>query len=324
MSSKYISTSSIILLVFLFERCKNPYKNWMNRAHIRGLCPVVPQVWPPESSGSVFAGYTGYTIQDWSFLWSWYDIYIYIIWYDMIWYDMIWYDMIWYDMIWYDMIWYDMIWYDIWCDVMWCDIWYMIYDIWYMIYDIWYDMIWYDMIWYYHDNIYTVKMEVRMPARIPNFPPPQLECGSRTAKNPSVRMPSHPGFKFFCFWRTLCTNPSLRMPTHYEYHQMLECSWNASPLKLLSTSISATRTLPTWNCFASISAVTMLFPLKWLFTSISSVRTLPPWSCFYTSISAVGMLPPWNCFLPAFHHLERFPVENALPAFQLLECVPLE
>ena len=52
---------------------------------------------------------------------------------------------------------------------------------------------------YMYNNIYTVKMEVRMPARIPNFPPPQLECGSRTAKNPSVRMPSHPGFKFFLF-----------------------------------------------------------------------------------------------------------------------------
>ena len=92
--------------------------------------------------------------------------------------------------------------------------------------------------------IYTVKMKVRMPPRIPNIPPPQLECGPRTAKNPSVRMPPHPGFKFFCFWRTLCTNPSLRMPSHYEYHQMLECSQNASPLKLLSTSISAIRTLP--------------------------------------------------------------------------------
>ena len=65
--------------------------------------------------------------------------------------------------------------------------------------------------------IYTVKMKVRMPARIPNIPPPQLECGPRTAKNPSVRMPPHPGFKFFCFWRTLCTNPSLRMPTHCIY-----------------------------------------------------------------------------------------------------------
>ena len=71
---------------------------------------------------------------------------------------------------------------------------------------------------------YIVKMKVRMRPRIPNIPPPQLECGPRTAKNPSVRMPPHPGFKFFCFWRTLCTNPSLRMPPHYEYHQMLECS----------------------------------------------------------------------------------------------------
>ena len=77
---------------------------------------------------------------------------------------------------------------------------------------------------YINIYIYTVKMKVRMPPRIPNIPPPQLECGPRTAKNPSVRMPPHPGFKFFCFWRTLCTNPSLRMPPHYEYHQLLECS----------------------------------------------------------------------------------------------------
>ena len=40
-------------------------------------------------------------------------------------------------------------------------------------------------------------MKVRMPPRIPNIPPPQLECGTRTAKNHSVRMPPHPGFKFF-------------------------------------------------------------------------------------------------------------------------------
>ena len=45
--------------------------------------------------------------------------------------------------------------------------------------------------------IYTVKMKVRMPPRIPNIPPPQLECGTRTAKNHSVRMPPRPGFKFF-------------------------------------------------------------------------------------------------------------------------------
>jgi hypothetical protein len=44
---------------------------------------------------------------------------------------------------------------------------------------------------------YTVKMKVRMPPKIPNIPPPQLECGTRTAKNHSVRMPHHPGFKFF-------------------------------------------------------------------------------------------------------------------------------
>ena len=106
-------------------------------------------------------------------------------------------------------------------------------------------------------------------------------------------MPPHPGFKFFCFWRTLCTNPSLRMPPHYEYHQMLECSWNASPLKLLSTSISAIRTLPPWNCFASISAV--------------------------------RMFRPWNGFLPEFHQLERFPLEVAFTqAFQQLECFSLK
>ena len=48
-----------------------------------------------------------------------------------------------------------------------------------------------------YNYICTVKMKVRMPPRIPNFPPPQLECGTRTAKNHSVRMPPHPGFKFF-------------------------------------------------------------------------------------------------------------------------------
>ena len=36
-----------------------------------------------------------------------------------------------------------------------------------------------------------------MPPRIPNIPPPQLQCGTRTAKNHSVRMPPHPGFKLF-------------------------------------------------------------------------------------------------------------------------------
>ena len=120
-------------------------------------------------------------------------------------------------------------------------IWYI--NIWYIyIYDIYiyvYIYIWYTYLYMININdiyicdiyicdiyiyIYTVKMKVRMPPRIPNIPPPQLECGPRTAKNPSVRMPPHPGFIFFCFWRTLCTNPSLRMPPHYEYHQMLECS----------------------------------------------------------------------------------------------------
>ena len=52
---------------------------------------------------------------------------------------------------------------------------------------------------YWYIYIYTVKMKVRMPPRIPNIPPPQLECGPRTAKNPSVRMPPHPRFKFFLF-----------------------------------------------------------------------------------------------------------------------------
>ena len=56
---------------------------------------------------------------------------------------------------------------------------------------------WNDAYLYVYIYIYTVKMKVRMPPRIPNIPPPQLECGTRTAKNHSVRMPPHPGFKFF-------------------------------------------------------------------------------------------------------------------------------
>ena len=43
----------------------------------------------------------------------------------------------------------------------------------------------------------TIKTKVRKPSRIPNISPPQLECGTRTAKNHSVKMTPHPGFKFF-------------------------------------------------------------------------------------------------------------------------------
>ena len=49
-------------------------------------------------------------------------------------------------------------------------------------------------------------MKVRMPPKIPNIPPPQLECGTRTAKNHSVRMPHHPGFKFYIY---INVNPGL-------------------------------------------------------------------------------------------------------------------
>ena len=62
---------------------------------------------------------------------------------------------------------------------------------------------------YIHLYIYTVKVKVRMPPRIPNIPPPQLECGPRTAKNPSVRMPPHPGFKFFVFGEPFAQIPRL-------------------------------------------------------------------------------------------------------------------
>jgi len=44
-------------------------------------------------------------------------------------------------------------------------------------------------------HTYTVKVKVRMPPRIPNVPPPQLECLPPTAKNHSVRMPPAHGKK---------------------------------------------------------------------------------------------------------------------------------
>ena len=72
--------------------------------------------------------------------------------------------------------------------------------------------------------IYTVKMKVRMPPRIPYIPPPQLECGTRTAKNHSVRMPPHPGFKFFVvFGKLFAQIPHLKC-----LHTMniIKC-WNA-------------------------------------------------------------------------------------------------
>ena len=55
---------------------------------------------------------------------------------------------------------------------------------------------------YWHINIYiyhSLKVTVRMPPQIPNISPPQLDCGTPTAKIHSVRMPHHPLFKFFLF-----------------------------------------------------------------------------------------------------------------------------
>ena len=43
------------------------------------------------------------------------------------------------------------------------------------------------------------KVKVKMPPRLPNISPPQLECGTCTAKIHSVRMPHRPFFKFFVF-----------------------------------------------------------------------------------------------------------------------------
>ena len=132
-------------------------------------------------------------------------------------------------------------------------------------------------------------------------------------------------------------------PVEIAFYQHFS-SWNAFPLKLFFTSLSVVRMLPLHIVFyTSISAVRMLplkllsklerFPLEVAFASISAVRmlpsisavrTLPPWNCF-ASISAVRMFPPWNGFLPAFHQLERFPLDVAFTqAFQQLECFPLE
>ena len=152
-------------------------------------------------------------------------------------------------------------------------------------------------------------------------------------------------------WNGFCTNfEQLEcFPVEIAFYQHFS-SWNAFPLIFFFTSFSAARMLPHWNCFyTSISAVRMFppwncflpafqqlerFPLEIVFASISLVRMLPsisavrmlsPWSCclhkhfsswnafplklFFTRISAVRMLPPWTCFLPAFQQLECFPVE---------------
>ena len=106
-----ISTSSIILLVFLFERCNGAHEHWMNRAHLRGHF----QMWYPEFDHDICpadltnAGYTTNKIEA-----SYgHDIIYSIIWSYMILYDIIWYYMIVYDIIWYYRILYCMILYDI-------------------------------------------------------------------------------------------------------------------------------------------------------------------------------------------------------------------
>ena len=68
---------------------------------------------------------------------------------------------------------------------------------------------------------YNLKVKVRMPPRIPNILPAQFECGKRTAKINSLRMPHHLFLNSCCFQRTLCTNSVLRMSTSYEYHLLI-------------------------------------------------------------------------------------------------------
>jgi hypothetical protein len=68
---------------------------------------------------------------------------------------------------------------------------------------------------------YNLKVKVRMPPRIPNILPAQFECGKRTAKINSLRMPHHLFLNSCCFQRTLCTNSVLRMSTSYECHLLI-------------------------------------------------------------------------------------------------------
>ena len=60
-----------------------------------------------------------------------------------------------------------------------------------------------------------------MPPRIPNILLAQFDCGKRTAKINSLRMPHHLFLNSCCFKRTLCTNSVLRMSTSYEYHLLI-------------------------------------------------------------------------------------------------------
>ena len=58
-------------------------------------------------------------------------------------------------------------------------------------------------------HIYTVKMKVRMPPRIPNIPPPQLECGPRTAKILQLECLPTRVLSFFVFGEPFAQIPHL-------------------------------------------------------------------------------------------------------------------
>ena len=68
---------------------------------------------------------------------------------------------------------------------------------------------------------YILKVKVRMQPRIPNILPAQFECGKRTAKINSLRMPHHLFLNSCCLQRTLCTNSVLRMSPNYEYYLLI-------------------------------------------------------------------------------------------------------
>ena len=169
-----------------------------------------------------------------------------------------------------------------------------------------------------HIYIYTVKMKVRMPPRIPYIPPPQLECGTRTAKNHSVRMPPHPGFKFFVVFGKLfaqiphlkclhtmniikCWNAVRMLPLEIVFlpafqqlerfpleialpaFQQLECS----PLKMFYYQpFSSLNASPFKLFFTQAFQQLECFPLEIAFASISAVRMRPPWIVFYQHFSS--------------------------------------
>ena len=144
-------------------------------------------------------------------------------------------------------------------------------------------------------------MKVRMPPRIPNIPPPQLECGTRTAKNHSVRMPPHPGFKFFVvFGKLFAQIPHLKC-----LHTMniIKC-WNAvRMLPLEIVFLPAFQQLERFPLEIALPAFQQLecFPLEnVLLPAFQQFECFPLQVVFYTSISAVRMLPPWNCFCQHF------------------------